>query len=69
MKLRTRVITFIDPHKENFDAINIEPKISGEVLGKTVLKIMKRLGLVLKNCVDVSTDGCSVMSYKICGAV
>jgi len=63
-------ITFIDPHKENFDAINTEPKLSGEGLGKTVLKIMKRLGLlVLKNCVGVSTDGCSVMSSKICGAV
>jgi hypothetical protein len=23
----------------------------------------------LKNCVGVSTDGCSVMSSKICGAI
>jgi hypothetical protein len=49
--------------------VNIESKLSGEVLGKTVLKIMTRLGLVLKNCVGVSTDGCSVMSSKICGAI
>jgi hypothetical protein len=62
-------ITFIDPHKENFDALNTEPKLSGEVLGKTILKIMKKLGLVLKNCVGISTDGCSVMSSKICGAI
>jgi hypothetical protein len=62
-------ITFIDPHKENFDALNTEPKLSVEVFGKTVLKIMKKLGLVLKNCVGISTDGCSVMSSKICGAV
>ncbi|KAL4142922.1 hypothetical protein QTP88_005311 [Uroleucon formosanum] len=39
-------ITFIDPHKENFDALNTEPKLSDEVLGRTVLKIMKKHGLV-----------------------
>lgn len=60
-------ITFIDPHKGNFDNTNTEPKLSGEVIGKTVLEIVKRLGLVLKNCVGVSTDGCSVMSSKMYG--
>ncbi|KAL4108159.1 hypothetical protein QTP88_018405 [Uroleucon formosanum] len=68
-KIDEDFITFIDPHKENFDALNTESKLSDEVLGKTVLKIMKKLGLVLKNCVGISTDGCSVMSSKICGAV
>lgn len=30
-------ITFIDPHRYNFDNINTESKLSGEVIGKTVL--------------------------------
>lgn len=34
-----------------------------------MLQMMNNFNLNLNNCVGISTDGCSVMSSKVCGAV
>jgi len=48
----------------------IEPKLTGEILGNTVLKILKHFSLDPQYCVGVGTDGCSVMvSPSIRGAI
>jgi len=47
----------------------MEPKLTEQVLGNLVLKIMNKMGLVIKKCVGIGTDGCSVLSSEICGAV
>ena len=45
----------------------VEPKLTGKVLGKLVIKRITKIGLVIDNCVGISTDGCSVMASKVCG--
>lgn len=47
----------------------VEPKLTGELLGKIVIKIMTKVGLNLDNCIGISTDGCSVMVSTLKGAV
>lgn len=47
---------------------NFEPKITGEILGKSVLKHMKLLGLNLEKCVGIGCDNCSVNLSKVKGA-
>ncbi|KAG8180978.1 hypothetical protein JTE90_024726 [Oedothorax gibbosus] len=65
-------IGFIDLHKANYnddDCDKIaEPAITGEKLGKTVVKHLENLGLNLLNCVGIGCDGCSVNMSEICGA-
>ena len=46
-----------------------ELRMSGENLGNLVLSILKEFNLNIDNCVGISTDGCSVMTSKIRGAV
>ncbi|KAL4083208.1 hypothetical protein QTP88_028538 [Uroleucon formosanum] len=47
-----------------------ETKLTGVALGHIVLDILtKDLGLDLKRCVGVATDGCAVMVSEDCGAV
>lgn len=48
---------------------NVEPKLTGEVLGNIVLSAMKDMSLDLSNCVGIGTDGCSVMTSVLHGAV
>lgn len=71
-------LSFIDCHnyiyKKKKDDVsniedNVEPKITGEILGDTVVKILQELGLNLDNCVGIGTDGCSVMVSEVRGAV
>lgn len=71
-------LSFVDCHnyiyKKNKDDVsniedNVEPKITGENLGDTVVKILQELGLNLDNCVGIGTDGCSVMVSEVRGAV
>lgn len=79
-----RFIGFIDCHKYIFDKekghlsdINeedesvehSEPKITGELLGETVVNILKDFGFNLDTCVGIGTDGCSVMVSTARGAV
>jgi len=47
----------------------LEPKLTGEILGKTVVSILKELNLDCLNCVGIATDGCSVMTSTLRGAV
>lgn len=47
----------------------IEPKLTGEILGNTVLKVLKHFSLDPQYCVGVGTDGCSVMLSSIKGAI
>jgi len=54
---------------ENDENTLIEPKITGDVLGKTVINILKNLNLNLEHCVGIATDGCSVMTSTVRGAV
>lgn len=54
---------------ENDKNTLIEPKITGDVLGKTVINILKNLNLNLEHCVGIATDGWSVMTSTVRGAV
>ncbi|XP_015374309.1 PREDICTED: uncharacterized protein LOC107169164, partial [Diuraphis noxia] len=47
----------------------VEPKITGEIIGNSVLSILDKLDLPFEKCVGITTDGCSVMLSKKCGAV
>ncbi|CAI6371564.1 unnamed protein product [Macrosiphum euphorbiae] len=49
--------------------INFEPKLNGDILGETVISLLKKYGLDLQYCVGVGTDGCSVMVSEVRGAV
>lgn len=64
-------IGFLDCHRDNYSNTGgeIEPKITGEVISKSVLNILSKFGLPLDKCVGIATDGCSVMLSEKCGAV
>jgi hypothetical protein len=68
-------ISFINCHAYTYsiqeDAGNTiyEPKLTGEILGNTVIKILKEFSLNPDYCIGVGTDGCSVMVSSIRGAV
>lgn len=49
--------------------INFETKLNGDILGETLIGLLKDYGLDLKYCVGVGTDGCSVMVSVLRGAV
>ncbi|CAH1119753.1 unnamed protein product [Phaedon cochleariae] len=68
---REDFISFVDCHEENFslDEDTLEPILNGKVLARTVLNVLTKLGLDLKKCIGICTDGCSVMVSKKCGAV
>ncbi|XP_026819515.1 uncharacterized protein LOC113558219 [Rhopalosiphum maidis] len=82
--VREDFIGFVDLHKDNYsaDALDFdtdnesntldlqqsEPTITGEILGSTVVKKLKSVGLDLKLCVGIGCDGCSVNMSTICGA-
>ncbi|KAL4148597.1 hypothetical protein QTP88_002786 [Uroleucon formosanum] len=64
-------VGFLDCHQDNYKNTEgeVEPKITGENIGNSVLNILKKLDLPFENCVGITTDGCSVMLSKKCGAV
>ncbi|XP_060862053.1 uncharacterized protein LOC132945023 [Metopolophium dirhodum] len=64
-------IGFLDCHKDNYKNTGgeVEPKMTGEIIGNSVLSILKKLDLPFENCVGITTDGCSVMLSEKCGAV
>lgn len=69
--VREDFVQFVDPRSDS-DALDVsvtEPILTGKVLGKQVVKMLKDLGLDLERCVGVATDGCSVMVSELCGAV
>lgn len=64
-------IGFLDCHRDNYSNTGreVEPKIIGELISKSVLNVLDKLGLPLDKCVGIATDGCSVMLSEKCGAV
>ena len=63
-----------DPENYKDDGENIfideeEVKLTGEKIGKVILKRIQNLNLDIKNCIGISTDGCSTMISEACGAV
>jgi len=58
-----------DDEVVNINSTILEPKLTGEVLGKTVVSILKELNLDCLNCVGIATDGCSIMTSTLRGAV
>lgn len=46
-----------------------EISITGKTLGQIVLNQLREMGLNLNKCVGIGTDGCSVMTSEVCGAV
>ena len=70
--IREDFIGFLDCRKENVSAVdgeNVEPILSGKVLGETVLGELKKFDLNMNYCVGIGTDGCSVMVSKQKGAI
>lgn len=80
--IREDFIAFIDAHEalnkelektgtetDPNESIRLEPKLTGERLGKIVLSLINKLALDIKKCVGVGTDSCSVMASEIKGAV
>lgn len=84
-QVNEKFIGFIDCHKYIFDKkkeqqyddedeiVNndqkFEPKITGELLGDTVVNILKDYEFDLDKCIGIGTDGCSVMVSTARGAV
>ncbi|CAH1104324.1 unnamed protein product [Psylliodes chrysocephalus] len=69
LNLREDFLGFVDCHTENYDECTKEPKLSGEILGNTVISFIEKLGLPFENCVGIGTDTCSVMLSEQKGAV
>ncbi|CAH1153707.1 unnamed protein product [Phaedon cochleariae] len=46
-----------------------EPKLTGEILGNTVISVLLDMSMDLSNCVGIGTDGCAVMTSLVRGAV
>jgi len=67
--IREDFIGFIDVHRENFNSNDDEPKMSGTLIGDTVLNILKKFSLNLDNCIGISTDSCATMVGLERGAV
>ncbi|XP_050500974.1 52 kDa repressor of the inhibitor of the protein kinase-like [Diabrotica virgifera virgifera] len=71
--IREDFVGFIDLHKANYSHVDVDPEvepvITGEILGQTVVNFMIFLGLNTNNCVGISCDGCSVNMSEMRGAV
>lgn len=71
--VREDFVQFIDAYGEAYSdwdsAEKSEPVSSGTVLGGLVVKTVKSLSLNPAYCVGIGTDGCSVMTSAVCGAV
>jgi hypothetical protein len=61
----------IDSSFENYESCkNVEEiSITGKMLEQIVLNQLRKMGLNLNKYVGIGTDGCSVMTSEICGAV
>ncbi|KAF0727882.1 Uncharacterized protein FWK35_00032731, partial [Aphis craccivora] len=49
--------------KEN--KVHERPKLSGEILGDTVVSVLKDMSLHLDYCIGIAADGCAVMTSVI----
>ncbi|CAH0552598.1 unnamed protein product [Brassicogethes aeneus] len=70
-KIREDFITFVDDYVSirEEDIENQEKRLSGVALAHIVIDIIKKFGLTLEDCVGIATDGCSVMTSSLKGAV
>ena len=81
-KVHERFIGFINCHDYEYQKfndiednvepcinMNLEPKLTGEILGNTVVNFLKDMSLNLDDCIGIATDGCAVMTSVIRGAV
>lgn len=59
----------VDLETDEHENPNIEPKLTGEVLGNIVVSAMQSISLYLNKCVGIGTDLCSVMAPVVHGAV
>jgi len=64
-------VEFLDCHQENYKNTGgeVEPKMTGEIIGNPFLSILDKLDLPFGKFVGITTDGCSVMLSEKCGAV
>ena len=71
LELREDFLEFNDLHETNYatELATVEPSLTGQVIGKSVGKLLESFKLDLLNCVGIGTDGCSVMSSVMKGAV
>ena len=70
---REDFVGFLDLHSSNYqpetaDAI-VKPKVNGDTIASSVLRMLDRLDLCVNKCVGIGTDGCSVLTSQRCGAV
>lgn len=67
-------VQFVDVY-ESISSVNeyatsdSEFKATGINLGRIVLKTLKELNLNIKDCIGITTDGCSIMTSEVRGAV
>lgn len=73
--IEERFLGFFDLHKINYgnpeaEAMDtvIEPKITGTLLGQTVINQIKQIGLDLTDCVGIGCDNCTVNMSEVKGA-
>lgn len=72
--IREDFVQFIDAYKNIVDikpdqTADTEQWLTGEALGKIVVKLLQDLSLDLNNCVGIGSDSGSVMSSEAVGAV
>lgn len=64
-EIREDFIGFVDLHHDNYtnDDMddNVEPVLSGEVIGETVLRYLEKLNFDFLKCIGIATDGCATM--------
>lgn len=54
---------------ESCTNVNLEPKLTDEILGNTVFNVLKNMSLNMDDCVGIATDKCAVMISIVRGAV
>ncbi|VEN52714.1 unnamed protein product [Callosobruchus maculatus] len=75
-QVEEKFLGFVDLHAINYntdedtdlDNSAIEPKITGTILGQSVIRLMQTLDLDLSQCIGIGCDNCSVNMSKVKGA-
>ena len=75
-KIHEEFLLFEDLHQLSFvldfnslgEGEVLEPKLSGELLGKAILESLDKVGLDIQKCVEQGYDGAPVMSSSAAGA-
>jgi len=70
---REDFVGFLDLHSSNYqlktaDTI-VEPKVKGDTIASSVLRMLDSLDLCVNKCVGIGTDGCSILTSQRCGQV